>query len=221
MNPLTDIPEPIDPVAMAAEIERKLRRADEAHKIHQFPQPTQSVDHAAALGKAGFPLRATLTLEEMHGPGLSWAKALLPKALADGLIVLVGPTGRGKTVISTWLAMERAKRNKGIGQFLTIFALYARVQQCWTKKEDSEPVLRAWKKAPFLVLDEVQTRSENVWSDGVLDELVNARYSAMLPTVLIANLELATAQQYLGPRIMDRANECGGIVDCNWATYRI
>jgi DNA replication protein DnaC len=94
------------------------------------------------------------------------------------------------------------------------------MKQCWGKNEDSEAVLAAWKKTPFLVIDEAQTRAGTEWENNVLDELINARYAKMLPTVIIANITMETAQKSLGPRIMDRANECGGIVNCDWESYR-
>jgi DNA replication protein DnaC len=95
-----------------------------------------------------------------------------------------------------------------------------RIKQCWVRKEDMEPVLNAWKKTPFLVVDEAQNRSEEKWDNHRFDDLVNARYANELPTILIANLSLTEAQKSLGPRIMDRANECGGVVDCGWGSYR-
>lgn len=219
MNDPKPISEHLDSVT--AEIERRLSLAVDAHK------PVQAAMAAAAAAKApsaleerGYPLRAILTLPRMEGPGLQWARKLLPMALGDGLIVLAGGPGTGKTVIATWLAWQREETGLPVGRFYTAYELFARMKQCWGKNEDSEAVLSAWKKAPFLVIDEAQTRAGDVWDNNVLDELINARYARMLPTVLIANVTLAEAQKSLGPRIMDRANEAGGIVECTWPSYR-
>ena len=217
------LPEPIDFLTHTREIERRLSRAVSAHKPHQQSQTPEAVQESAiarTLADAGHGTRAIRALDRMHGPGLECARSLLPAAMSDGLLILIGPTGRGKTVIAAWLASQRIHSKKGAGKFLTAIGLLDRIKQCWSRKEDSEPIMSIWRKAPFLVVDEVQNRSEEKWDNHLFDDLINARYANELPTVLIANLTLTEAQKSLGPRIMDRANECGGIVDCNWKSYR-
>ena len=214
---MTELPEIINPL----EIAEKLRRAMVAHEKHQTgPQERCSAPNRDDLEKVGYPLRALLSLPKMTGPGRKAAEQLLPLVMADGLIILTGNPGTGKTVIATWLGHKRAECGKSAGKFLTAYELFGRMKQCWGKNEDAEAVLAVWKKTPFLVIDEAQTRAGTEWENNVLDELINARYAAMKPTILIANLTLETAQKSLGPRIMDRANECGGVVDCSWASYR-
>lgn len=213
------IPEPID---FSAEITKRLQSAVVAHLPHQTVKaPNLAPDASEALTACGYGSRAIKALGRMYGPGLECAKNLIPSAMSDGLLILIGPTGRGKTAIAAFLASERIKAGKSGGKFLTAMDLLDRIKQCWNRKEDSEPVMSVWKKTPFLVIDEAQTRPEEKWDNGIFDNLINARYSNELPTVLIANLNLAEAQKSLGPRIMDRANECGGVVECNWGSYRI
>ena len=169
---------------------------------------------------AGYPLRSYNDLGAISGASERGARQIMPRIMGDGLAIILGPTGRGKTGIATWLAMERDKVGLGIGKFITAYSLFARMKTCWTKGEDSEAVLAGWKKARFLVIDEIQTRAESAWENAVLDELLNARYSAQLPSLLIGNLTLAAAQTALGPRILDRATESGGILECSWKNYR-
>jgi DNA replication protein DnaC len=212
-----DIPEAINPEEIAA----KLQRAMVAHeKFQTSPQSSGKAPNSDDMEKVGYPLRAILSLPKMTGRGLKAAEQLLPLAMGDGLVILAGNPGTGKTVIATWLGWKRIEKGKGAGKFLTAYELFGRMKQCWGKNEDSEAVLQAWKKTSFLVIDEAQTRAGTDWENNVLDELINARYAKMLPTVLIANTSPADAQTLLGPRIMDRANECGGIVHCDWASYR-
>lgn len=218
---LLDLPENIDPTAMAASIAERLRTAMAAHeKFQTAPGPVNTVADPEKLAQAGYPPRAIRALSNFHGPGSTKAAELLPLAMRDGLLVLIGPTGRGKTVIATWLAAKRTEKGKSAGKFITTYALFARMKQCWGKNEDSELVLTGWKKTGFLVIDEAQTRGDSPWENAVLDELINHRYAHELPTILIGNFDLENAQKSLGPRIMDRANECGGIVNCDWPSYR-
>lgn len=180
------------------------------------------------LLRAGYPKRAVLAVATVAGPALGKGQALLPKILDDGIVLLLGPTGRGKTVMATWWAAQRQAKGKSCGRFMTARQMFSEIKATYSaaKKSDSErPVteeslLASWAKTPFFVIDEIQTRTGSEWEDGALDEVINARYGAMLPTVLIANLTLLEAKKSLGPRIMDRAHECGGFVDCDWGSYR-
>ena len=186
-----------------------------------------------ALRKGGYPERAMAAAIHAAGPGATKAQDLTNHAMGDSLLILLGKTGRGKTVMSVLLAMERQARGLKPGTYLTAFSLFAELRSTMggnrkrvslfgdgEKVLTSDILITSWTKTPFLVVDEVQTRSGTAWEDGLLDEVVNARYAAFLPTVLIANFTPEEAQSNLGPRIMDRARECGGIVNCDWNSYR-
>ncbi len=195
----------------------------------------KKADRLKAILRGGFPLRSIKALEAAEGPAMVKARQLLPRVLTDGILLLLGPTGRGKTVMATWFADQRQKNGQKPGEFITAYGMFSAVKSTFGRAPtrrgafgnvpndgpDAEELIGGWSSTPFLVIDEVQTRAETKFEDGMLEEVINARYGAMLPTVLIANLDAEKAQESLGPRIMDRAKECGGIVDCNWPTYRV
>ncbi|RYD28551.1 MAG: ATP-binding protein [Verrucomicrobiaceae bacterium] len=156
----------------------------------------------------------------MTGPALAKAREILPLMLHDGILILLGSTGRGKTVMAAWWAWQRLLAGRSCGRFLTAYQLFARMKQCWTRGEDADAALRGWRTSSFLAIDELQTRAGSDWENAVLDELINARYAARLPTVLLGNLEPGDEQEALGPRILDRARECGGVIHCGWGSYR-
>jgi DNA replication protein DnaC len=233
-------------------VSRETLLRDHPNRAHLFFQKPATPEEAAAaraqeqeelakwrlgaLRKGGFPERAIQAAYRATGPGAHKATGLALHATGEGLLLLLGPTGRGKTVMSVLLAMARQEEGLKPGLFLTAFSLFTGVKSTYGghKKTSSQylygdtkpmvitadDLIAKWSEAPFLVIDEVQTRSETSWEDGLLDEIVNARYAEMLPTVLIANFTPEDAQKNLGPRIMDRARECGGIVNCNWSSYR-
>lgn len=216
-----DDPDQIAPLRIQQELEAKVRAAQARLAAAPAAGVSTPSPLTAKLTGAGFPARAVASLPRMTGPALEKAREHLPRAMVDGILLLIGPTGRGKTVMATWWGWRRLKAGKSCGRFVTVYQIYARMKQCWTKGEDADAALKAWKEAKFLVIDEVQTRTGSAWEDSVLDELVNARYAAMRPTVLIANVELDGVQALMGARIVDRAREAGGVVNCNWPSYRI
>lgn len=206
MNPLE---------SQIADMLRKVKVADAP-----APLPSITPDHDANLRAAGYPPRALNAIRGMTGAAMVKAREVMPLMLKDGLLLLIGPTGRGKTVMATWWAAQRLDAGLTCGKFATAYQVFARMKQCWAKGEDSEAVLKMWKDCRFLVIDEMQTRGESAWENSVLDELINARYSAMRPTVLIGNIEPGQEQAVLGARIIDRVREAGRIINCNWASYR-
>jgi DNA replication protein DnaC len=50
--------------------------------------------------------------------------------------------------------------------------------------------------------------------------LIDARYGAKRPTILIANLSKDELGKSLGPSIVDRASENGRRIDFTWNSYR-
>ena len=220
LRPFHTGPKEPTPEEIAAQIERKKQEI--------------AADRLRALRKEGFPERAIRAAQNATGPGALKASQLIPHVTGDGdgLLLLLGPTGRGKTVMATLLAMARQEQELWPGMFRTAFSMFSEIKSTYggNKKRRSpfgetttvteEDLVSEWSFTAFLIIDEVQTRSGTTWEDGLFDEIVIARYGELLPTVLIANFTLEEAQANLGPRIMDRARESGGIVNCNWESYR-
>jgi DNA replication protein DnaC len=204
------------------EIEARARRAWDAHSPFRHPlASTGEVRTCNPSETNGFPLRSIMALGNFKGAAAAIAKNLLPLMMKDGTLLIYGPTGRGKTVMATWFEQQRLIAGKKAGMFLDARDIFARMKQCWAKGEDSEAITKKWRETPYLVIDEMQSRSETAWENNELDHLVNKRYSAMLPTVMLANFATEKeAQESLGARIIDRVRETGHLVPCDWPSYR-
>lgn len=196
-----------------------LVRTDEEIAAMQ-PKKPSGKSESEIFAAAGYPLRSYRDLERISGASERGARMILPQAIGDGLALILGLTGRGKTGIATWLARERLRAGLPVGRYLTAYELLSKVKTCWSLRQDPDPYLTGWKTARFLVIDEIQTRSDTTAENAVLEDIINARHNNLLPTALIGNLTINAAQETLGPRIMDRAKESGGILDCSWGNYR-
>lgn len=210
---------------LMSKAERAFTNSPERSKIVGMPAAGKSGSTSearlAALEAAGYPPRALMCLGSMKGAGEIKARELAPRLLADGILIVHGLTGRGKTVMAAYWGMRRLEAGKDCGKFLTAHRIFTDMKSAMSLKKDPAAIQKALEKAAFLVIDEAQTRGESPWENAIMDEVVNARYNAMRPTVLIGNFtNLEETQGCLGPRIMDRANECGGVVSCNWPSYR-
>jgi DNA replication protein DnaC len=170
-----------------------------------------------------WPERHRAKLADMQGAGLERAKRLLPSALNGGMLVLAGDRGRGKTQIATWLAWQRGQQGKPTGIYAKAFDLFAAVKGTWGRNatEAEGKALDRFKRAAFLALDECHERGETDWENRTLRNVLDHRYDACLPTVLIGNWTTNDeVLASLGASITDRIAETGGVVWCRWDSYR-
>jgi DNA replication protein DnaC len=186
------------------------------------PEPVKSPPKRE-LGDS-WPMRHREKLNTMQGPGADKARQLLPLALDGSMIVLAGDRGRGKTQIATWLAWQRGQQGKPCGLYAKAFDLFSDVKGTWGKQSaDSETkVMDRYKNAAFLCLDECHERGETDWENRTMRNVLDHRYDSCLPTVLIGNWTKAEEiGDSLGASITDRITETGGVVWCEWQSYRV
>ena len=193
-------------------------RAWELHKAHR--------ELATRLTSAGYPERAVMSLGKMRGPGLEAAERL-HAAKSTGIVFLIGDRGPGKTQIGTYLASRRVLEGGKAGLYRKALDLWGEIKATWRQgsSQSEDEVVRRFRKATFLVIDEAQergdTEADRAWCDRMLTHLIDHRYDSMLPTVIIANLSLPDYEKTIPASIRSRAGECGGVKVCDWPSYRV
>lgn len=182
-------------------------------------QPAKPAEYTVKFDPS-WPKRALDALEGANGPAIEKARSLLSH-VAHGTIVLTGDRGRGKTVMAAWLEAARQKAGNAPGIYTRAMDLFESIQETWRPNatENEATVKRRYRTAPFLVIDEAQERGDGDWELRTLVNIVDHRYGSMLPTVIIGNLSDSQMDKYIGPSIIRRANEDGGMVECNWKSY--
>lgn len=136
-----------------------------------------------------------------------------------GIIALIGPRGTGKTRLAAESirnhSPEKAIYTTAMGLFLRIRASFGK-----SSKESEDQIVSELSRCPLLVLDEVQERGNTPWEDRLLTHILDRRYGAMSPTILIANLTLSALVDCLGDSITSRLNETGGILQIDGPSFR-
>lgn len=180
-----------------------------------------------ALEKRGYPLRhrSLLLSGGMTGPGLACAERLLPRVIdRNALLILIGDHGPGKTQIATWWAAKRLEAGNGAGLYVKTADLLGEIKQTWSdggRNAFSErDVLAKYRRAKYLVLDEFHERGASAWDVRTLNNILDHRYDAMLVTVIIANLSPQDFEQQVSASIRSRTEETGGLIVCDWPSYR-
>jgi DNA replication protein DnaC len=164
--------------------------------------------------------RANREIDRSGKWGLTEQK-ILSKIGTGFLICLTGIRGNGKTQLAVEIMRNRAQNN-GHSQFCSAVAFFLRVKATFSKEasENEQDVIEFFAGTPFLVLDEVGQRSESEWENRLLYELLNRRYNAMSDTLLISNQDIESLEKSLGPSLISRMKETGGIIECDWGSFR-
>lgn len=185
-----------------------------------------------------FPERHRRNLELV---GNEWHEAYA-KAMAiveaGGIVVAFGRRGTGKTQIALEIAKNGNFRDSYFPKVIKDgFRLHSNLRPClYVKAMDifidlkngfgrsNEPsekqVINRLIDAAFLVIDEAHVRGETKYEDDKLTHIIDKRYDAMRPTMLITNLEKKDFAATLSPSILSRISEIGGGIECNWKSYR-
>ena len=140
------------------------------------------------------------------------------------LLLLIGDRGPGKTQMATWWAAERVRAGKAAGWYRKTADLISEIKLTWNTGGKSvgteDDLLRKYRTAAFLVLDEFNERGSSEWESRTLANIIDHRYDNMLATVIIANMSEREVRQQVQPSIVSRAEETGGMVVCEWRSYR-
>lgn len=178
------------------------------------------------MEEGGYPKRAVKNLAAMYGPGLEAAKALPASLKNGGIVFLIGDRGPGKTQMATWVGAQRALAGGFPGLYRKALDLWGEIKATWRSKADATEadVVRKYLKTGMLVIDEAQergdTEADRIWCDRMLTHIIDHRYDAMLPTLIIANLTLEQYEKTIPASIRSRVSEAGGVKVCDWPSYR-
>ena len=185
----------------------------------------------------GFPDRHRANTELS---GTEWQKAYqkaLEIAESGGIIVCYGRRGTGKTQIAVEIAQNAKFNNAELPRREWKMqshaeyrpALYVKAMEIFIDLKNSfqrpaapseKAIIEKLASAAFLAIDEAHVRGETKYEDDKLTHIVDKRYDAMRPTMLITNLQRKEFASQLSPSILSRIEESGGGIQCNWDSYR-
>jgi DNA replication protein DnaC len=137
----------------------------------------------------------------------------------ESLTVLSGLPGCGKTTAAAWWLVQKRERVEFISPTEARF-IDAGVLVRWPKFDEVR--MRQITRARALVIDDLGTEYSDKHGAflSMLDEVVNSRYSAELPTLITTNLTAPEFKSRYGARIADRIREAGSYVELSDKSLR-
>lgn len=167
------------------------------------------------------PKRHVLAGIHLEGP---WGRHLdaLQGRLGKGvLLAFVGPRGTGKTQMAIELMRTVTARGRpALYRTATELLMLLRATYRADARERDLDLLNAHRRPALLVIDEFARHPDNEWSTDVLFELLNQRYADLSDTILVSSQTRAEFESTLGPSLVSRLQEGGGVVECHWPTFR-
>jgi DNA replication protein DnaC len=150
---------------------------------------------------------------------------------AGRCLVFLGKVGTGKTHLGCGIARAVAQDGWG-SRYTTVRDLIRKLRASWENRpistvcgqsfpESESEVLRKFSNDSLLILDEVGVQSGSDLEVTQLTEVLDLRYRALRPTVIISNCTKDELKRYLGDRTVDLLRENGGkVVTFEWPSHR-
>tara|TARA_B100001063_G_scaffold244727_1_gene278314 strand:- start:482 stop:1195 length:714 start_codon:yes stop_codon:yes gene_type:complete len=125
-----------------------------------------------------------------------------------GGMVLLGEPGTGKTHFSIAIGRELAAMGL-TPKYFTVSNLIKLVRSGWGEKGGEGIELSKLCHYDLLILDEVGVQSGSANEKKIICEVIDGRYNAMRPTILISNLDSNGVASYVSERSVSRVLENG------------
>lgn len=202
--------------SITPEMREQLRReADAAERSRK----EMRVAHALRAGSAPRRQLENTAVDRSGEWGATEAK--IKPRLGTGLfLALIGNRGCGKTQLAVEAMRHVATQIRPV-RYCTATGFFIEVKAAYNSQTRSEKdVLRDFSYPSLLVIDEIGQRSESEWENRLLFELLNCRYNAVKDTILISNQGADEFGKSIGPSLLSRMNEAGGMIECKWPSYR-
>jgi DNA replication protein DnaC len=207
-----------------SEADRRKRESDAierrtwiAHLLDSSGAPVRHLENARLVSRTGrFARWAETERKVVAGDGHRLG------GIGSGFtLALVGPRGNGKTQVALSAVLSAAEAGlrplyrTAEGFFMDLKGSYAD-----GSKRSERDVVADYRRPKLLVLDELDATSQKEWEHRPLFELLNWRYNDRTDTILVCNWTKAEFEQAAGPKLCSRMKETGGIIECEWPSFR-
>ncbi|HAX1712144.1 TPA: ATP-binding protein [Escherichia coli] len=149
----------------------------------------------------------------------SWEKCLA----AGTSMIMIGNCGTGKNHLAVSMAKNIIRHHLATVEITDVMRLTRAVKNTWRHNSErtEDEVIDHFVSLDLLIIDEVGVQFGTPTEITILQEIINARYESVLPTILISNLTFDQLKESIGERIVDRVTDGGrNCLVFGWESYR-
>jgi len=147
-----------------------------------------------------------------------------PDRLTAGTgLVMTGNCGTGKNHLAVSMAKNIIREHLAKVEITDVMRLTRAVKSTWRHNSEvtEEDVIERFASLDLLIIDEVGVQFGSPTEMTILQEIINARYESILPTILISNLTFDQLKETIGERIVDRVTDGGrNRLAFGWGSFR-
>ena len=135
-------------------------------------------------------------------------------------MIFIGSPGTGKNHLACGIIQEIVKTDK-TAILTTTMKMIRKIKDSWTDRDMKEgEVIELYTKPDLLVIDEIGVQFGSDTEKLYISEIINDRYEAMKPTILLGNVSREELIEQMGDRVIDRFRENGKLVIFDWQSHR-
>ena len=167
-------------------------------------------------------IASTKRQEHVLGVATRYAECFHDALKTGRSMIFSGSPGTGKTHLAIGIALS-VIRSGHTAKFISTINDIRRVRETFRKgsEETERQVIEAFSIPDLLVLDEVGQQYGTDGEKVTTFDLINARYEALKPTIVVSNLSIDGVRTHLGDRAFDRLREGGGVaLAFDWESFR-
>jgi DNA replication protein DnaC len=138
-------------------------------------------------------------------------------------LLMTGKCGTGKNHLAVAMVKNIIRQHLARVEMTDVMRLMRAIKSTWrhNAEETEEGVLEYYASLDLLIIDEVGVQFGSASELAILQDIINARYENVLPTILISNLTLEQLKDSIGERIVDRVTNGGrNRLAFNWESFR-
>ena len=206
--------------------------------LSQFAETTKTKesDKQAITSCIDFPERHRAQIELIGDEWTATYQKALQTANSCGIVALIGGRGTGKTQMAWQIAKNVKLQNvntvnydSGFSKQINRPAIYRTAMEIFVelrstyapKAEKTEwQLMKEYENAALLVIDEINVTTGNNFEDLKMTAIMDKRYQRLRPTIIIGNVDLQQFSDRMGKSVINRIEEDGIILSCNWQSYR-
>lgn len=138
-----------------------------------------------------------------------------------GVLVLMGSMGTGKTLLACEFAESLIRKLARSVRYVTAQGIVSEIQAIYGQEGKSEEgEIEKFVQYDLLIIDEIDAKRSSDNANMLLNEVINRRYNAERPVVIITNQPFDNLAQFVGDRVDDRLHENAFVCSFNWTSFR-
>ena len=135
-------------------------------------------------------------------------------------MIFIGSPGTGKNHLACGIIQEIVQADK-TAILTTTMKMIRKIKDSWTDRDIKEgEVIELYTQPDLLVIDEIGVQFGSDTEKLYISEIINDRYEAMKPTILLGNVSREELIEQMGDRVIDRFRENGKLVVFDWQSHR-